>query len=759
MKRLITCAVLILLLSTVLWADTIDSYSKKKIREMSISEQEMPTKRASTSRDTVIWNVQVPPTGLLFSYYDYMPGSYCNTPLQIQGDYTHPAMGEMPGGSMYVGYHAQPLNSERRIFISYISYSAEYDSYGVGAASTISAQNIREGYPSVDIDPATQDPIIAWHIDNDSDGDYEMELAYDSWHLLGSPGYFSSVIEWLDNEDYGGVPNGSPFADDQFIWPNIYIINAPDYDTTGKRRLLVFGNNYTSHCEPSAEQPDGIPSENVMLTITDFTWNDGIGAYEFDAPIYVTFPVLDDYNNELGSAEGIWGRYQKGFAATEDGKVAMMGFLNADTLVVDNAPVLLSALTVFYNENYGEGTWDMYQIDPKTPVTNPTKLDGSPYFDVDVEFQFNCWSGWATHVMVTFDKLGRLQMPAHMIQTDGPNADDTWSLWYLLNFPKMYIFDPATQQFEFKNIYPQSTDGNNTFPYLSWDEDHDGVVDDFWDEPDSVYPGDEGYGNPKLNGTDFPIWWHDTEDAFHENWYKVITCENQKYMAVMWGDGYMSYNAQQGLTYYAGWEEVPELAMCFSADHGDHWSDPIWLNSIETPELAGMIPVYWYPGNEIINLFDSFDDGWARIPLFFMDDNSFGSFIQTNGMDLGGQLNFMAIDVNFHDLTGWEPTPVSNNNQTIPDIGQLTLNNYPNPFNPTTKISFNLPLDSDVELAVYNVKGQLVKTIASDYLAAGTHTFTWNGKNNAGKQAASGVYFSRLKAGESVKTNKMLMLK
>ncbi|MCD4650379.1 MAG: hypothetical protein K8S56_01120 [Candidatus Cloacimonetes bacterium] len=336
MKRLITCTVLVLLLGTLLWADTMDPYSKKKIKPMSINEKEIPAKKTSTARNEVIWNVKAPPTSLIFSYYDYMPGSYCNTPLQIQGDYTHPNLGYLPGGSMFVSYHAQPLNSERRVFTSYISYIDEYDTYNVGAASTISAQNIREGYPGIDIDSVTQDPIIAWHVDNDNDGNWEVELAYDSWHLLGSPGYVSSVIEWLDSEDYGGVE--SPFADDQFAWPYLYIINDPDDST--KRRLLIFTNNNTSHCDPTPEQPGGVPSENVMLTISDFAWNDNTGGYDFDVPIYVTWPVLDDYNNESGIAEGVWGRYFNGYAVTDDGKVAMMGFLQADTLVVDNAPVL-----------------------------------------------------------------------------------------------------------------------------------------------------------------------------------------------------------------------------------------------------------------------------------------------------------------------------------------------------------------------------------------------------------------------------------
>ena len=88
------------------------------------------------------------------------------------------------------------------------------------------------------------------------------------------------------------------------------------------------------------------------------------------------------------------------------------------------------------------------------------------------------------------------------------------------------------------------------------------------------------------------------------------------------------------------------------------------------------------------------------------------------------------------------------------------LQNYPNPFNPTTKISFNLAKDTkDVELSIYNLKGQKVKTLAKDSFTKGSYSFVWNGDNQDQKAVASGVYFYKLKAGNQTETKKMVLMK
>lgn len=89
--------------------------------------------------------------------------------------------------------------------------------------------------------------------------------------------------------------------------------------------------------------------------------------------------------------------------------------------------------------------------------------------------------------------------------------------------------------------------------------------------------------------------------------------------------------------------------------------------------------------------------------------------------------------------------------------------NYPNPFNPTTQISYTLSAvggkRQNVNLVVFNLLGQKVKTLVDAPQAAGTYVVTWDGTNQAGSRVASGIYFYRLSMGEQAVTRKMLLVK
>jgi hypothetical protein len=86
-------------------------------------------------------------------------------------------------------------------------------------------------------------------------------------------------------------------------------------------------------------------------------------------------------------------------------------------------------------------------------------------------------------------------------------------------------------------------------------------------------------------------------------------------------------------------------------------------------------------------------------------------------------------------------------------------NNYPNPFNPSTTIRFSLKEDTNIELSVFNVKGQKVKTLKKGNLTKGVHAVIWNGKDTNNNTCASGVYFYRLNVGNKTFNKKMLMIK
>ncbi len=93
-------------------------------------------------------------------------------------------------------------------------------------------------------------------------------------------------------------------------------------------------------------------------------------------------------------------------------------------------------------------------------------------------------------------------------------------------------------------------------------------------------------------------------------------------------------------------------------------------------------------------------------------------------------------------------------------ISRSVLNgNYPNPFNPTTTISFSLPNEQEIELSIYNIKGQQVKTLYSGIADEGEHTIIWSGKDLNDKTVSSGIYFYKLKTNNKELTRKMLLMK
>jgi len=85
--------------------------------------------------------------------------------------------------------------------------------------------------------------------------------------------------------------------------------------------------------------------------------------------------------------------------------------------------------------------------------------------------------------------------------------------------------------------------------------------------------------------------------------------------------------------------------------------------------------------------------------------------------------------------------------------------NYPNPFNPSTTISFDLAVPGHVDLEVYNVRGQKVRVLVSGDFIAGRHNVVWNGEDSAGRTVGSGVYFYRMTMTGFTSVKKMVLMK
>ncbi len=117
---------------------------------------------------------------------------------------------------------------------------------------------------------------------------------------------------------------------------------------------------------------------------------------------------------------------------------------------------------------------------------------------------------------------------------------------------------------------------------------------------------------------------------------------------------------------------------------------------------------------------------------------------------------------NYHrnGFVGYED-PVGVAEDTPVNVTRATLDqNYPNPFNPTTTIAFSVRSEgANIELGVYNVAGELVRTLTSGEVPGGQHTIAWNGRDDGGRQVSSGVYFVRLECDGQAETRKIALLK
>ena len=141
------------------------------------------------------------------------------------------------------------------------------------------------------------------------------------------------------------------------------------------------------------------------------------------------------------------------------------------------------------------------------------------------------------------------------------------------------------------------------------------------------------------------------------------------------------------------------------------------------------------------------------------------TYLAANGknvllVDLDPQEYFgIAPDMGIYE---YESTDV--NDELISSNGKNQLSNYPNPFNPSTTILFNLDteVNEETELAIYNLKGQKIKSfpvILGEVEGSSNYEFIWNGINENGNHVSSGVYLFQLKTEKYTLTNKMLLMK
>ena len=174
------------------------------------------------------------------------------------------------------------------------------------------------------------------------------------------------------------------------------------------------------------------------------------------------------------------------------------------------------------------------------------------------------------------------------------------------------------------------------------------------------------------------------------------------------------------------------LGVATSSD-GTNWTD-VWT----------IFPAGGIIGPETISVdITTADVGSATFQMcFYLDGDSY-------------QINLWAIDDVLLTTDG-----VGNIEEDLPVLYTKLGDNYPNPFNPETTISFSVAQTSSfVNLEVFNIKGQKVRKLVDEVLSAGQHSVVWNGKDENSKPVSSGVYFYKMRTGAYTRTKKMILLK
>lgn len=156
---------------------------------------------------------------------------------------------------------------------------------------------------------------------------------------------------------------------------------------------------------------------------------------------------------------------------------------------------------------------------------------------------------------------------------------------------------------------------------------------------------------------------------------------------------------------------------------------------------------------------------WQLVHPIAHTDNYYATvcsniFNNNNTLLLAGKAWVMPNEYPYRTHTWFseiELLPVSNQDEIVVANNQLT--SYPNPFKKQTKISLDLDQSSQVSVSVYNIKGQLVNTLADTFWSAGSQDIIWDGKNSQGQLVGPGIYFIRAKSESFSLSKKVLIIK
>jgi hypothetical protein len=185
----------------------------------------------------------------------------------------------------------------------------------------------------------------------------------------------------------------------------------------------------------------------------------------------------------------------------------------------------------------------------------------------------------------------------------------------------------------------------------------------------------------------------------------------------------------------------------------------LWNDNLTDPPGLPPRAVFVHGNNTAIPLIFAYSDTCCR----WWDEGDLFGYIVSAGLGIGydnspADIAELELILSGYPEMPYDPTGIGDD---TPDLSYRLDANFPNPFNPVTSIRYGIEQPAVVSLRVYNVAGQLVRTLVDERQTprAGGYSVQWNGTDDRGNHVASGVYFYRLVANDFMKTRKMVLLK
>ncbi len=553
------------------------------------------------------------------SYYDYMIGSYHSSPVQAVPDQT--------GAQYFVTYQGKRTpTGNRRVFYSHLFFE------NVQTNTEITSYNNPEGYPAMAIDPVCGKPIYTWHTNNDADTPYEVKFVSDAF-LYNIAGLFNEE-QVIVNNPISVTSGNTTTTNNEFIWPQMTIGPSP---IAGKRRIYVMCSNATVNGSAT--------SENPLVATADI----GLEDFEMGNTItwsYRTIPELDAWNVSTGAFR----RPYLTITCDNSGGLYVLGYHNAYTSS-NGSMILESDMDVFKADNYGSGMWTRMTAISNKQSWNPpvSATDNTGYFEhnnipvADNELFWRITN--SNHMNAVTDGDGKIHMPGLWALTN------IYGEYYPnLQFMKEMVFDTVLNQFSITDIYPRKhPDDDINSCYQPWDiEAPFGVVDEWIDSGGESVP---------LMGSmwNFPYWdatAHGDAMMFHYNSQKIAVNQEHDMLAVVWQNCTRAWLGPADDT--NPWIHTPEIYICVSPDNGITWSEPIILNNIETPQFAGIKPMWVYPAYGLKYAGTENGQKVGKLGLMFYNDYTWGSYALSPPVHYtndGGQVMFTELRIVFPEAS------------------------------------------------------------------------------------------------------------